>query len=167
MKISIAMATYNGARFIGEQLESFASQTVLPNELVVCDDCSTDGTRKIVRRFGDRAPFAVRLHENATRLGVTRNFEKAIGLCQGDIVFLSDQDDAWFENKLQVVSTLFEGNPLIMVITNDQIITEAESDSHGLHQNGKFQGRWIAVEQNGCRLLHSLSPLLEGCRFAH
>ena len=80
MKLSVAMCTYNGARYLQEQLESIAAQTRLPDELVVCDDCSSDGTRAILEEFKARVTFPVRLYFNEQNLRVWKNFEKAISL---------------------------------------------------------------------------------------
>jgi len=102
-KISIAMAVYNGDRFIGEQLESFVRQTRLPDELVVSDNASTDRTVEIVRDFARRAPFKVRLVINDRNLGAAKNFERAITECTGDVIFLSDCDDVWYLNKVSVM----------------------------------------------------------------
>ncbi len=93
LRISIAMCTYNGARFLPEQLASFAAQERLPDELVVCDDGSTDATMEILQDFAATALFEVRVERNPQNLGFVRNFEKTLSLCTGDIVFLSDQDD--------------------------------------------------------------------------
>src|SRR5258708_37621369 len=103
--LSVAMCTYNGARFLPEQLESIAAQTKLPDELVVCDDRSTDGSVEIIRSFAQRAPFEIRLDINANNLGSTKNFEKAIGLCQGEIIALADQDDVWCPQKLSRIAS--------------------------------------------------------------
>ena len=84
-RISVAMCTYNGARFLPEQLESITMQTRLPDELVICDDQSTDESAEIIKAFLPHAPFAVRLEVNESNRGSTKNFEKAIGLCQGEI----------------------------------------------------------------------------------
>src|SRR5882724_11959920 len=94
-RISVAMCTYNGAGFLSEQLESIAAQTRLPDELVICDDRSTDESVEIVRNFARHTPFSVRLEMNEENLGSTKNFEKSIGLCQGEIIALADQDDVW------------------------------------------------------------------------
>lgn len=91
--ISTAMCTYNGEKYLREQLESIARQTLLPNELVVCDDCSSDETVEIIQDFSRNAPFSVRLMINENNLGFAKNFEKAITLCSGEIIVLSDQDD--------------------------------------------------------------------------
>ncbi|QQE87163.1 glycosyltransferase family 2 protein [Azotobacter chroococcum] len=123
MKISIAMATYNGSRYLPEQLDSFLRQTRQPDELVVCDDCSQDGTLDILRRFQQQAPFPVHIYQNERNLGFVRNFEKALSLCSGDILFLSDQDDVWFENRLAIIEQEFSAHPKKMVVLNDLEIT--------------------------------------------
>jgi glycosyltransferase involved in cell wall biosynthesis len=99
-RLSIALATYNGERYLGEQLESILHQTRLPEELVIFDDASTDATPAIVQEFAKGAPFPVRFQINAERLGSTRNFEAAIRACSGDIIFLCDQDDVWYPEKI-------------------------------------------------------------------
>lgn len=106
-RVSIAMCTYNGALFLKEQLESVLNQLTLPDELVICDDGSTDDTVEIIETFKAHSTFLVQLYKNetGTPLGSTRNFERAISLCSGDVILLSDQDDVWLPNK---VSSLVE-----------------------------------------------------------
>jgi glycosyltransferase involved in cell wall biosynthesis len=113
------MCTYNGARFLPKQLESIAAQTRVPDELVVCDDRSTDGCVEITKRFARHEPFAVRLEINESNLGSTKNFEKAIGLCQGEIIALADQDDVWYPNKLERIEAAFLARPSIGVAFSD------------------------------------------------
>ena len=83
-KKSVALCTYNGAEFLDEQLDSILTQTVLPDELVIGDDVSTDRTVSVIERFARQAPFPVHLEINKKNLGSTRNFEKTIGRCNGD-----------------------------------------------------------------------------------
>jgi glycosyltransferase involved in cell wall biosynthesis len=109
--VSVAMCIYNGARFLPKQLESIAAQTRLPDELVVCDDGSADESAEIIRKFATSAPFPVRLEINEKNLGATKNFEKAIGLCQGDLISLADQDDVWKPQRLSKLWRTLQGNP--------------------------------------------------------
>lgn len=109
--LSIAMATYNGARYIGEQLNSIAHQTRLPDELVISDDASTDATLDIIKDFAESVPFPIKLHINSNRLGSTRNFEKTISACRGDIIFLCDQDDVWYQDKIAICEKNLLNNP--------------------------------------------------------
>lgn len=101
--ISVALCTYNGSRFLGEQLASIAAQTTRPAELVVCDDGSQDGTIGIIEDFAKGVEFPVRVYKNDSNLGSTKNFEKAINLCCGQFIALSDQDDWWVPTKLETL----------------------------------------------------------------
>lgn len=132
MKISIALATYNGAKYLTDQLASFAFQTRLPDELIVCDDLSNDKSIEILNSFADTSPFPVRIVRNEQNLGITRNFEKALSLCVGDLIFLSDQDDVWDKEKLSIVSSIFEKYPDFNVIINDAMYTDENLVPAGL-----------------------------------
>jgi len=107
IRLSIAMCTYNGGRYLQEQLDSIASQTRQPDELVGCDDESSDDTIEIIKAFSSKVLFPVRLFNNKGNLGISKNFEKAIKLCQGDITLLSNQDDVWYTEKLMNSETIF------------------------------------------------------------
>ena len=126
MKLSIAMCTYNGAAYLSEQLESIAAQTRLPDELVVCDDRSSDGlTCEIVKAFANQVQFPVRLFVNRKNLGGKKNFQKAIGRCQGDIVFFCGQDDVWKQNKLARIEAVFSSAPEVgLVFTDAEVVSE-------------------------------------------
>jgi glycosyltransferase involved in cell wall biosynthesis len=124
-KFSIAMCTWNGEAFLREQLASFSAQTRLPDELVVCDDNSSDDTARIVSDFAATAPFPVHLHVNEQNLGSTKNFERAIGLCRGDIIALADQDDVWLPEKLRRLEDCFESEPGVgLVFTDAEVVDE-------------------------------------------
>lgn len=121
---SVVMCTYKGAKFLQEQLESLVSQTRLPDELVVCDDCSTDETVEILENFARTAPFSVRIYRNEKNLGYIRNFEKCALLASADILFLCDQDDVWHASKIQKIMQIFEEKPDVgCVIHGNQCIT--------------------------------------------
>jgi glycosyltransferase involved in cell wall biosynthesis len=105
------MCTYNGSRHLKSQLDSISAQTRLPSELVICDDASSDDTVPIIEQFAASVPFRVRLDVNAQNLGSTKNFEKAIQKCKGDLIALSDQDDVWLPRKLEVLEAEFQSKP--------------------------------------------------------
>ena len=128
------MATYNGARHVAEQLASLASQTVLPYELVVTDDASTDATPDIVAAFAASAPFPVRLIKNAEQLGYRANFMKAAGLCQADLVAFSDQDDVWLPRKLEAVNATFENSDTLLTYHDATVVTEKLEPFAFLHE---------------------------------
>jgi len=131
MKISVALCTYNGARFIREQLESIASQTSLPDEVIVCDDGSNDGTHDIVAQFAIDAPFKLEYSKNPSRLGVAKNFERAISLCTGDIVFLCDQDDVWLPQKIATMLPPFLADEKIGLVFSNAFLTDSRLNRLG------------------------------------
>ena len=120
--ISIALATFNGARFIGQQLASLAAQTRLPDELVVCDDRSEDDTVAIVEAFRKTAPFPVFIETNETRLGFKFNFMKAAGLCKSDLISFCDQDDVWRNDKLAAIAPLFSDPDVLLAFHNSTVV---------------------------------------------
>ena len=124
-RVSVALCTYNGARFLQDQLDSIASQTLPPHELVVCDDRSADDTVSIVRAFASHAPFPVRLFLSPTNLGSTKNFEQAIQRCEGDLIALSDQDDVWRPRKLERTIAAFSASPDVgAVFTDGEVVDD-------------------------------------------
>jgi len=141
--ISVALCTYNGARFLESQLASYPQQTRVPDELVVCDDLSTDDTLAILERFRARAPFPVHIVRNDERLGSTKNFEKAIGLCTGDLIATSDQDDVWLPDKLALCEAAIDAQPACgLVFTNADVVDdELRSLGHHLWEAIHF-GAW-------------------------
>lgn len=139
MKISIAMATYNGSSYIKEQLDSFASQTRLPDELIITDDCSTDDTINIVEEFARNSPFPVILSVNKENLGYSGNFNAALEKTTGELVFLSDQDDVWFPNKLEYMVKLAEDNPECLILMNDAALTDGLLNEVGLTKQGQIK----------------------------
>ena len=125
MTLSVALCTYNGSAFLRDQLASIAAQDRRPDELVVRDDASEDGTPDIVRAFAARAPFPVRFERNAARLGSTRNFDGAIAACTGDLIALSDQDDVWRPDKLSTIERRFAGNLGVGLVFSDADLVDA------------------------------------------
>lgn len=132
LSLSIALATYNGERYLAEQLDSIIRQTRPPDELVISDDASVDATRAIVLDFARHAPFPVRLLTNSERLGSTRNFEVAISACDGDIIFLCDQDDVWYPDKIALMEKRFMDDPGVGVVFTDADVVDQNLHPLGL-----------------------------------
>lgn len=130
-RISIAMCTYNGAQHVEEQLNSFAAQERLPDELVVCDDASDDHTFELVERFAKSAPFAVRAERNGTRLGFVQNFGKAVSMTTGDLILPSDQDDVWLRSKLAKFDLAIKSEPRAGMIICDAMLVDQHLQSMG------------------------------------
>ena len=118
MHISVAMATYNGERFLEEQLRSIMRQTVLPDELVVGDDGSSDRTLEILEHMREESPFPIKVNVNPERLGFARNFRQTVNGTRGDIIFLCDQDDIWMADKIERMMRLFELHPEILSLSS-------------------------------------------------
>jgi glycosyltransferase involved in cell wall biosynthesis len=128
-RVSVALCTYNGARFLPEQLASIAAQTRLPDEMIVCDDGSTDATLEILEEFSQTVPFPVRIVRNPVNLRSTKNFEQAIALCTGDLIALCDQDDVWLPEKLAAQVQLLEEQPEVGGVFGDATLIDGESQA--------------------------------------
>lgn len=124
MTCSIAMCTYNGEKYIKEQLESIINQSTQPDEIIICDDGSTDRTIDIVKAVLKSWNGRWRVFENEHNLGYKKNFQKAISLCGSDIIFLSDQDDVWNANKIEIMMKVFQDNPYILLAFHDSEIVD-------------------------------------------
>ncbi len=125
MKISVALGTYNGAGFLAGQLRSLAAQHRPPDELVVCDDASSDETVAVVRRFAVESPFEVRLELNPRNLGPASNFARAVSLCRGDVIALCDQDDVWLPQKLTRLEQAMVEDPRLGFVFSNAVLIDA------------------------------------------
>lgn len=125
-RISVAMGTFNGSKYILDQLKSLADQYHLPYELVVCDDRSTDDTFQILERFRSSAPFEVRLYRNDKNLGFADNFLKAASLCRGEWISFCDQDDVWLPEKLLNCVIAIRKNEKALLVLQNAYISDAE-----------------------------------------
>lgn len=138
--VSVAMCTHNGARFVAEQLVSILTQQPPPDQLVVSDDASTDGTLEVVRATfaaqaqegpAGRAPELIVL-ENPVALGVVANFEQALSACTGDLIALSDQDDVWLPGRLRVAVERFAADPNLLLLHSDARLVDADGAPLGV-----------------------------------
>ncbi len=131
MRVSVAMATYNGGRYLATQLDSLAAQTRLPDELVITDDCSKDDTVEIARAFAKRAPFPVRVEVNEAPLRMGRNFQRAASLCEGDVILFCDHDDRWHADKVERIERAFLARPDAGVVFMDADVTGPDLEPKG------------------------------------
>lgn len=121
MKISVAMATYNGARYVEEQLESIRVQTMPVDEVRICDDCSSDRTVEVVqtyiREHGLEGSWSIEV--NSRNLGYASNFMKAVGQTTGEYVFFCDQDDIWIEDRVERMIGLMEQHADMLLLGSE------------------------------------------------
>lgn len=122
---SIALCTYNGEKYIRQQLESIVAQTLQPDEIVICDDCSKDRTVQVVQDTLKDWAGRWQLVCNEKNLGFKKNFEKAISLCHGDIIYLSDQDDVWDLRKIEIMDEVFRAHPEAVAVWHDAELVDA------------------------------------------
>jgi glycosyltransferase involved in cell wall biosynthesis len=120
--ISIALATFNGGAYIQEQLDSLASQLLLPMELVVSDDGSNDQTIDLIQNFSRVAPFPVKLVQNRERLGYGLNFLNAASLCAGSHIAFCDQDDVWLPQKIARISSILQSGSFDLVAHSAKVV---------------------------------------------
>lgn len=124
--ISIAMCTYNGEKFLEEQLNSIIQQSRQPDEIIICDDCSNDRTVEKAKTILAKWQGISRIIENDHNLGYRMNFQKAISLCQGDIIFLSDQDDVWDRKKIESMEKVFTAHPDVNMVFHDAELVDEQ-----------------------------------------
>jgi glycosyltransferase involved in cell wall biosynthesis len=123
-RISVALATHNGERFLREQLDSLARQTLPPTELVVQDDASTDGTIALLENFARDSSFPVRIASNESRLGFSTTFLAAASRCAGDAIAFCDQDDVWLEHKLERCRDALAGPEVVLAMHASRLVDE-------------------------------------------
>ncbi|WP_158859290.1 glycosyltransferase family 2 protein [Lunatibacter salilacus] len=138
--ISIALCTYNGEKYLCEQLGTLVGQTYPNLEIIIVDDASTDQTWAILHEFAECYP-SIRLFRNFTNLGYQKNFEKALGLCKGEYILISDQDDIWDKDKVTKLQHAVEDN---LLIYHDSAFVDDSGNDLGM----KMSDRLHMVEGN-------------------
>ena len=126
--ISVAMCTYNGEKFIEKQIKSIINQSLTIDEIVICDDCSSDETVNIARSILSKVNIEWKIIINIKNIGVTKNFQNAIENCKGDIIFLSDQDDIWEVNKVKIMYDAITSRDDINVVFSDAYIINEDDE---------------------------------------
>jgi len=132
LKLSVVITTFNGADYLSQQLKSLERQKKVPNEIIILDDGSSDETVKIITEFMKKSPMNTNFYQNERNLGYAQNFSKALSLASGDLVFMCDQDDVWFPEKLMRVEEFALKNSEKQVFLNDAILTDNELNPVGI-----------------------------------
>lgn len=152
--ISIALAAYNGSKYIREQLDSILSQTYQNFELIVCDDCSTDNTWQILEEYAAK-DIRIKIFKNEKNLGFKKNFEKTVSLCSGQYIALSDQDDIWLPDHLELLLSKIDG--CTIACGNAELVSD---DGTSLNITSDNNYRFLYKDGNYLYML-----LLRGCKF--
>lgn len=121
LNVSVVLPTYNGETFISQQLESYNQQSRLPDELIITDDGSTDNTERVITEFARNSSFPVKFIKNSRRLGAFGNFAESIKQSSGKIICLSDQDDIWLPEHIEVLSSEFEQSSRVFAVCSNSV----------------------------------------------
>jgi glycosyltransferase involved in cell wall biosynthesis len=159
-KISVCLASYNGSKYIKNQISSIICQLNNQDELIIIDDCSVDETVNVINSFGDPR---IKCYQNIENMGVVYSFNKALNLATGDIVFLSDQDDEWNENKVKTIKTIFETKNTDLIVHDAVIVSESKIISNSLfkfaNSSPGFTRNIISNTYTGCCMVFKKSIL--------
>lgn len=154
MKISVVLSTYNGEKYLREQLESIRSQKLQADEVIISDDCSSDSTVQVVQRFIEEYHLNNwKLIANKINRGWKINFKESLKLASGDLIFPCDQDDIWHEDKLQSMSEVMKNNPQILLLASNYTTFYEDggkklTPNHGEELNNKSLAKVDFNEQN-------------------
>lgn len=129
-RVSVCLALYNGEKYIREQIESILSELSQYDEVIICDDASSDTSCSIIQSINDPRITLIR---NTKNIGHVKTFEKAISLARGDLIFLSDQDDIWVKGKVKKVLAAFQKDNYISLLYHN--IKPIDASGNELHIN--------------------------------
>lgn len=169
MKISVAFIVYNGARYLRTQLDSILAQTHNVDEIIICDDASSDTTKVILEEYKNEHPNLFFIHYNKENIGSTKNIEKAIQASTGDIILLTDQDDYWETNKVETIVKWFEANPTMNgVFTSGSLMNSNEKldNKYGLWDVMSFPYNRVNNSQNLKLYINTVENSVTGATLA-
>lgn len=132
------MATYNGEKYVREQLESIWSQSVKPDEIIISDDASTDNTISVIEYFIKQTGAPVTLIENSENHGFIKNFHTALSHANGDIIFLSDQDDLWLPDRIAACKRIFDRQPEVLSLSCGLIVSDGTAIAADVKKKDRF-----------------------------
>lgn len=164
--ISIAMATYNGERFLREQLDSILGQTYLNLEIIICDDNSTDSTQDILLEYAN-SDHRIKVFRNNTNIGLVKNFEQTLSLCTGAYIALADQDDIWLPAKVEILLSKISNFALIhsdarLIDVNNTVFAQSYSHYSKKDLHKDFIDYLLGNNATGCTMLFQ-AKLLDVC----
>ena len=171
--ISLVMPTYNGELYLREQLDSIYNQTLVPDEVIVVDDCSVDNTVSILKEYSKK--FGLKYYINEKNLGYNKNFEKAISLCSGDFIALCDQDDIWLPTKIEkcysTILTFPQDSPALVSSFSSTDINVLNNTTPIKCKSGDWRHCLLQYYSQGCTLFFNrklkemVLPIPEGVMY--
>lgn len=164
MNYSIVMTTYNGTKFLEEQLDSLRFQTLPAYEVLIFDDCSTDGTPSMVSEYIQKHKLGWTLHINEKNIGWKKNYMYNIPKAQGDVIFLCDQDDIWIENKCEIMVRTLEKIPACNVLLSNYFPYVVEGGSP-VSRRSRFHSDNRKVKKVPPTRMNLQSTLRPGCTY--
>jgi glycosyltransferase involved in cell wall biosynthesis len=146
--VSVVLCSYNGGKYLAQQVDSILRQSYSPFELIISDDASTDGTREVLKQYEHHV--AVRIFYGEKNIGLTRNFAFASGKAKGQLIAFSDQDDIWLENKIDKLVAAIGDSPLLY---SDSLLVDETGNS--LHKRLSDLKRMYTGDDSRCYILYS------------
>jgi glycosyltransferase involved in cell wall biosynthesis len=159
LTIGVAIITFNGLKYLPQQLESIATQTRSVHHIVVSDDRSTDGTWEFLQEWAQQSSIRVTLIRNETQLGLRANFEQSVAAVEADIIFTSDQDDVWVPDRVALLTQVFAQHPNVLLVHTDAILVDAAGRDMGKRLLGELE--LSGAERNA---IHSGDAFAVYCR---
>lgn len=128
ISITVVICTYNGEKYVEAQLQSVLSQSKRPNEIIISDDCSSDNTLKLLKKWESKFPKLIHIHTHDSNQGYNKNFSFALSKVTSDYVALCDQDDIWYDNKLEVLTEFVLKYPGVVLFHHNEEILGHEGE---------------------------------------
>ncbi|HTC00462.1 MAG TPA: glycosyltransferase [Ferruginibacter sp.] len=135
--VSVVLCTYNGEKFLEQQLDSILTQTYSSLEMIICDDASTDSTQQIIKSYALRDK-RIQYFFNERNIGVNKNFEQGFLKASGEFIAIADQDDIWKPEKIQKQLALFSSDEIVLVHTGSVIFSGTELPLHKVFKTGEL-----------------------------
>lgn len=170
MKVSVVMCTYNGEKYITEQLDSLKNQTRRIDEVIICDDCSADKTANIIRNYINKNNLKDRwyFYENTKNKGYADNFHAALMMTTGDIIFLCDQDDVWHLKKIEYMISMFKNDMSVLYSEHHDFKCADQRSDNRIYDIEKIRIKKIDFDSDsmylqapGCAMVVSRQFLLD------
>lgn len=144
--ISVAMATYNGEVYLRKQLDSILHQSLPVDEIIICDDQSSDGTVDIIQEYIKQYPH-IHLYKNEQNLGYKRNFKKALSLCSKEYIFLCDQDDIWDSDKVKEMVAIMNNNPEMEALASSFTFIDEHDQPISIRKKKGFSNNNLYIKE--------------------